>query len=427
MYLIHVGILLVYIFVVRIYDKYAMKLLYILYIGVEQNNRSKELASYLVRLLSARCQVHLVGSLFNTPSQELRKSYDLILIQNSFSLIHYKKLLKQYIKCPVLFIAATQSLDSYVAPFENLFGVLNIEDTSLSALGIPEEMQLCLYCPVEKTGNYYFYEQQPKVCRIVYCPTGNSIIENDVKLLTFLQQTNTSLTIVSDEYLCLKQALPPFVTIVSRSSWFSVYKKAHLIVASRQDVVRALALCKPCVVMGDYGLGGLVTSENYVQLQSVYFRGRKGGCFGELVPAVLLESEIRKVFAFDSQIASKAIQKHVLSTYGKKVFSEKIIDEIERITNLAVYLNKRQKRLSLKPCLSSMFELKAVEGKQYLMRGLNCFGELDQEMIELLKQCDGTVSVQDLAGQNGYDREDVEILWANLYELWKEKLILFAL
>ena len=179
--------------------------------------------------------------------------------------------------------------------------------------------------------------------------------------------------------------------------------------------------------MGDYGLGGLVTSENYVQLQSVYFRGRKGGYFGELVPVVLLESEIRKVFAFDRQVASLAIQKRVLSTYGKKIFSEKIIDEIERITNLAVHLNKRQNRLSLKPSLSSLFELKAVEDKQYLMRGLNCFGELDQEMIDLLKQCNGASSIWDLAERNGYNREDAEVLWGNLYELWKEKLILFAL
>lgn len=192
---------------------------------------------------------------------------------------------------------------------------------------------------------------------------------------------------MSDEYQCLKQAMPPFVTIVSRLSWFSAYKKAHLVVASGQDAVRALALCKPCVVMGDYGLGGLVTSENYVQLQSVYFRGRKGGYFGELVPVVLLESEIRKVFAFDRQVASLAIQKRVLSTYGKKIFSEKIIDEIERITNLAVHLNKWQNRLSLKPSLSSLFELKAVEDKQYLMLRMELFwrvGSGDDRFVETM-------------------------------------------
>ena len=90
-------------------------------------------------------------------------------------------------------------------------------------------------------------------------------------------------------------------------------------------------------------------------------------------------------------------------------------------------MNNRQKRLLLKPCLSSLFAVEELDGKSYLKRGLICFEELDQEMIDLLDQCDGTVSVQELAERNGYDHEDLEILWSNLYELWKEKLILFAL
>lgn len=406
-----------------------MNNLSILYIGKKEglDIYSIEISNNLRHLLSTCGQLHLQGDLFEEQSCQEDKFYDLIVVQNSLSFIHYKESFKRLRKFPVLFVSTTNHLGSYVAPFKNLYGVINMGDASLSAFGIPEEMQLRLCSPVEKAGNYYFYEQQPEICRIVYCPIGHSIAENDLKLLTFLQEMNASLTIVSDEYLCLKQALPPSVTIVSRSLWFSSYKNAHLVVASGQDAICAMALCKPCVVMGDYGLGGLVTSDNYAQLQSVYFRGRKGGSFGELIPAVLLESEIRKVFAFDRQDVSLAIQKQLLLTYRKKEFARKVIEEIVRITDLAVFLNNRQKRLLLKPCLSSLFVLKVVEDKQYLIRGLNCFGEFDQEMIELLKQCDGTISVRDLAERNGYDREDAEVLWVNLYELWREKLILFAL
>ena len=159
---------------------------------------------------------------------------------------------------------------------KNLYGVIHLGNASLSAWGIPDEMLLHLCYPVERSGDYYLYEQQPEVCRIVYCPTGNSVGENDLKLLTFLGQTNATLTIVSDEYACLKNAFPPFGKVVPRSSRISAYKQAHLVVASGMDAVQALALCKPCVVLGDYGLGGLVTSENYASLQSVRFKGRKG-------------------------------------------------------------------------------------------------------------------------------------------------------
>lgn len=406
-----------------------MKQADILYIGMSEglDIRSKELSGYLIRFLSSHYQVHLLGDLFHESSSELRRSYDLILVQNSFSFVYYKKLLKRYVKCPVLFIATTLDLKSYVAPFENLFGILNMSRVPLSAWGIPEEIQLHLNYPVEKVANYYFYEQQPEFCRIVYCPTENSVQESDFKLLTFLQKTNALLTIVSDGYQCLKNALPPFVTIVPRNSWFSAYKKAHLVVASGFDAMCAMALCKPCVILGDYGLGGLVQPANYNNLESISFRGRKGGYFDELVPSALFEAEVRKVFDFDREESFLKLQKRVLEDYNKKDFNKKILQEIERIISLSVSIYSRKKRLLLKPCLSSLFTLETLENKQYLMRGFNCFGEMDQEMIDLLKQCGGTVSIQVLAEENGYDQEDVEVLWLNLYELWKKKLIFFAL
>lgn len=406
-----------------------MKDMLVLYIGIKDglNVYSKETSKYLQQVLSACCSLHLLGNLFSEQSYQKGQMYDLVIVQNSICFQHYKEFLKQLRKSPVLFVSAADDLSGYIVPFKNLYSVINMGDASLSAFGIPDEMQLHLWCPAEKVGNYYFYEQQPETCRIVYCPTGQSIIENDLKLLTFLQQTNASLTIVSDEYLCLKQALPPFVRIVSRSSWFSAYKKAHLVIASGLDAVRAMALCKPCVVLGDYALGGIVTPENYNHLQSVYFRGRKGGNFGEMVPLSLLEAEIRKAFAFDLRETLLELQKQVKADFGKTDFNKKLLQEIERIISISMFINNRKQRFLLKPCLSSLVTLETLEGKQYLMHGLNSFGEMDQEMIDLLRQCDGNVSVHGLIERNGYNSGEAEILWSNLYELWKEKLILFVL
>lgn len=406
-----------------------MKRLSVLYIGVRDGLDiwSKELADYLVKLLSSCYQLHLLGDLFSKQDGEPARYYDLVIVQNSLTFIHYNKLIKRFAKCPFLFISTTNNLRSYIAPFDNLFGVINVKNPMLSAFGIPDELQVRLNYPVEKIANYYFYEREPELCRIVYCPTGNSISENDLKLLTFLHQTNTSLTILSDEYQLLKTALPPFVRVLPRSFWFSVYKQAHLVVASGWDAIRAIAFCKPCIILGDYGLGGMVTLENYNHLQSIYFQGRRGGCFGEWVPSVLLESEIQKVFAFDQEEIFLVLQKRVKADYGRKEFQEKFLQEIEKIITISVFINNRKKHLLLKPCLSSLFSLKTSGGKQYLIRGLNCFGEMDQEMIDLLKQCDGTVSIQGLIKGNGYDQEEEDILWLNIYELWKKKLILFAL
>ncbi|SEG22410.1 hypothetical protein, partial [Parabacteroides chinchillae] len=116
----------------------------ILYIGTQEglDTCSREISGYLVKLLSAHYQLHLLGDLFSEQSYEQGQSYDLIIIQNSLSLIRYKKQLKRLGKSPALFIATTNRLDSYIAPFKNLYGVLSMSDAALPAFGIPEEMML---------------------------------------------------------------------------------------------------------------------------------------------------------------------------------------------------------------------------------------------------------------------------------------------
>ena len=217
---------------------------------------------------------------------------DLLVFQDG---IGYSQSFLRFRRFPLLFVSTRREVEGYVAPVPNLFGAVNLSGVNLTLTGIPEEMQLHLQRPVEQTGDFYFYEQQPEVCRIAYCPTGNNLSENDFKLMAFVGRTNTELTIVSDRYGALQQALPPFVKVVPEKSKLPVFKKAHLVVASGLDVLRALALCKPCVVLGDYGLGGFVTPENFEQLHSVSFAGRKGAAWGEFVPGDLLETEIRKV------------------------------------------------------------------------------------------------------------------------------------
>lgn len=401
----------------------------ILYIGMseELDIWSKELANYLLKQLLSYYNVDLVGDLFDRQVATVKPFYDLVIVQNARCWVRYKMILDRLSKYPILFVSDTGNLNSYITPRRNLFGVINLGKSLLAAWGIPEELQLRLNYPVEKAKNYYIYEEQISVYRVVYCPTGRSLVENDLKLLNLLQKSNVSLTIVTDQYEQLKGAFSSFVTIVSRQAFLPVIKKAHFVVASGYDAIRALAFCKPCIVLGDYGLGGLVTLANFRHLQSVYFRGRNGGCFGEMVPTVLLEAEIRRIFDVNQKESSLEIQKRILRAYDRKDFDKNFLQYIEQTISLFKLIKSRNNRFSLRPCLSSLFVLKESEGKQYIMRGQTCFSELEAEMLDLLKLSDGTVSVQELAERYGYNKEETEILWLNFYDLWKEKLILFVL
>ncbi len=393
-----------------------MHILY-LYMGKEE--------SLILKILASHYSVYAYDVRQNGEMEE--RIWDLVILQDAVYAVWQNTSFRKLRKYPWLFISTRRDIQGYVAPCRNLFGVINLSGVDLTVLGVPEEIQLRINRPVEKVADYYFYEQQPETCRIVYCPTGNSLCENDFKLFSFLQKTNAVLTILSDDYQVLAGAFPAFVKIVPRKSWLSFFRNAHLVVASGYDAVRAMALCKPCVVLGDCGLGGLVTPANYDQLRSVFFSGRKGGCPGELVPMDLLETEIRNVFSSDCKEAMLALRKKVFALYGMDCFSAGLAGEVERITALFARLKSRKGRFELKPFRSSVFRVEELDGKMYIMRGLQCLGEIEDEMAGLLKQCDGTVTVSDLIGRNGYEPEDVVILWENLYALWKEKLILFAL
>lgn len=396
-----------------------MKRLHILYLYIGK------VESIVLQVLSTRCSVQLCRAGEENGLQ--KDGWDLVVLQDAVYCLLQTNFCHKLKKYPWLFVSTRPDIRGYMAPTADLFGVANFSGINLSLWGIPEELQLRLDYPVERAADWYFYEQQPEVCRIAYCPTGNSVQENDFKLISFIQKTNAEVTIVSDRYRGIADAFPPFVRVVPEKDRLAVFKKSHLVVASGRDTVRALAVCKPCVVLGDCGLGGWVTPANYEQLRSVSFSGRKGGCSGEFVPMDLLETEIRNVFSSDCKDAMLALRKKVLAVYGMDRFSASLTGEVERIIALSARLKSRKGRFELKPFQSSVFHVEELDGKMYIMRGMQCLGEIEEEMAGLLKQCDGTVTVSDLIVRNGYEPEDVVILWENLHALWKEKLILFAL
>ena len=352
------------------------------------------------------------------------KAWKLVVLQDASWWIPQLVRLKKY---PCLFVTTRSDIEGYIAPFHNLYGIINLGNANLNLWNIPKQMQLFLHQPVIQTGHYFFFEQNPEKVHIAYCPTGNSVYENDWKLIALLERINTELTIISNRHQGVAGAFPPSVKIVPRKHMTRIFKKDHVVVASGTDALLALALEKPCIILGDYGLGGMITTANYEQLQSIKFNGRKGGTYGEMVPSDLLEVEITKVFQFNSKANAEKLRKMVCNTYNIKKFNAKITQEADRIINLSAKIVSRIGRCELKPFLSSICQIEEIDDKYYIKFGGNYFCEIDEEFSYLLQQCDGMTTICELIIQCGYNKKDAEILWSNLYELWKVKLILFNL
>lgn len=327
---------------------------------------------------------------------------------------------------PCLFVSTNDDISGYPPLWENLFGVFAFTHADFSLCGIPKEMQVRLSCPVREFAEYYFYDPVPKICRMVYFPTGHTV-ENDRILFDFCRKSNVELTVVSDEYRFLCDALPLSIKVVSPEHARQVLQDAHVVLASGYEALCAMALCKPCIIFGDYGLGGLVTSRNYDLLENIAFRGRKGGYFREVIPAKLLEAVVQSVFMTDYAEELRVVQRIIQERHSWNRFVTTVNETVERLLVLQDALQDVNRQKELKPCLSSLVRVEVKDGKSILWRGMVCFGELDDDMAGILQQCDGTLAVDGLTALNGLTDEDAEVLWQNLLALWKEKIIFFKL
>jgi hypothetical protein len=354
-----------------------------------------------------------------------KRSYDLLLVQNSQCFIRFQSLLKTLKNIPLIFISYGNGISNYIAPLDNLYEVFNFGTVNLEAWGIPCEMQTFLKLPVSKK-NCFLEKPNDKIYRVLYYPTYHTIHNADkVVVSLFNQSKNVILTIVSDTYSIVDSSFPPGIKMVSRKASMPALKKAHVVLASGQDAIQAMAYAKPCVIVGDYGLGGKVTSQNYGVLEKYNFKGRAGASFDEMIPIELLANEIKNSFSPDNKENSQWVQKQIIENYNYSIFQRKVIERINAVALLAHKLQQKKTLISLKPLRTNILGIEKTREAIYLKRGSIYYGETDEIFLKVLEQCDGKKAIVDILSTDEYDKQDIRIICENLLELWRKKLITF--
>ena len=407
-----------------------MQILY-LHVSDEQNPYSDIVKDVLIEYLSANHDIECYDN--NPENQEAstllqikQECYDLVFVQNSQSLLRYKSLSQIWKNTPLIFVSYSNDIHGYIAPIDNLAGVFKFGNADLISWGIPDEIQTCLKIPTQKISKNSHKKKGAKIPHIVYYPTKNSIATADGVLVSILKRLNkTKLTIVSDTHSVLTSSFPTDVRVISRKNSLSILQKADVVIASCFDAIQAVVDAKPCVILGDYGLGGLVQPDNYDILQKWDFQGRAGASFQEYIPNELLIYEINKALYLDRGEYLQYLQKRITEDYNELLFQEKISERLKHILSVSGKLKNRKTLLQLKPALTSVFSLEEIEDIAYVKRGNNYFSSIDGELQMILKQCNGENTIQDIVDANELEKEDISVLCANLRELEKKKLIVF--
>jgi hypothetical protein len=220
-------------------------------------------------------------------------------------------------------------------------------------------------------------------------------------------------------------ALPSYVRIVLRKNASTVLLKADVVIASCLDAVQAMVDAKPCIILGNYGLGGMVCQNNYDILQKYNFQGRAGASFQEYIPIELLSYEINKSLHFDNKKEIRWLEKRVTEDYNETLFQEKINERVISILSVSRKLRNKKTRLQLKPICTSIISKDNLNNTTYLTMGYNYYRSTDKELCRVLEQCNGQNTIQDIGLAIGYSEEEISILSANLQVLEKKKLLIF--
>ena len=412
----------------------------ILYMGIAlpHNHVVEVFSRSLLRSLQlTRYQAYVYGDIlfcgyFKNPkiasSEQIAEvKWDVVIVQNSRCFSVYAGIIRSLRKIPIIFVSNADDITGYVAPFDNLYAVLTTSETNLTHWNIPSELCKSLRIPVIASGNHYRYDEQPERYELVYCPVQNGNSLTDSKILSLANHLNCRITIIGEEYRTLLPAMSNLVRIVSRKRYPAIFKKAHLIIASGYQTLQALALCKPCVVAGSHGLGGKVTAENYAFFKKYGFKGRPGAAANEHIPLNLLQAEVQQALFTPCDYDMTVLHNSVLADgYSFKSFQRAVTQTVEQVLMLHGRLKNRRLHNTLKPRLSNTFHVNHENDKNIISCGQVLFNEVDDDLLALLRQCDGTQTIEEIVMRNGYDREDVRIFADNIMELWKKKLIVFS-
>lgn len=362
-----------------------------------------------------------------SPDNIATREWDIVIIQNSLCLSLYSRIMRSLRKTPVIFVSCTDDITGYIAPFDNLYAVLSVAGADLVHWNIPAELCQSLKIPVNVSGNYYRYDERPECYELVYFPVQNISSRIDTKILSLTNYFDCRLTIIGEKYRILKPAMNSRVRIISEKQSVAAFKKAHLVMASGYQAVQAVALCKPCVVVGDHGLGGKITTGNYELFKKYGFRGRAGAACDEYIPLDLLQAEIQWALVTPCENEMKNLHDLVLADgYSYNYFHRIITQTIDQVVKLHMHLHDKNLHKTLKPCLSGTFNIRKINNKNIITCGQITFNEVDDDILALLRQCDGAQTIEEIVIKNGYDRNNIHTFAGSIVELWKKKLVVFS-
>lgn len=169
-----------------------------------------------------------------------------------------------------------------------------------------------------------------------------------------------------------------------------------LIISHKNTAIIATLSQIPCIVVGEYGYGGLINSINIKNLFSISFNGRVGGYFNEQIPIKLFRTDIHTIL-FDNNYQSSAndthnILKDLLNTTSKDFLND--INVFLKHNRISIY-----KLSNTKFKKNSHFEMLRISDEKWVIvdKCNKVFFEIENNEKAIIDNFNEAISLKNLS------------------------------
>ena len=210
----------------------------------------------------------------------------------------------------------------------------------------------------------------------------------------------------------------------SKADVEKVFEESDIVIGSGNNARLAVSKCKPCIIAGEQGYGGIIDPESF-ELQHVNdFRGRLGGHLNEHLPEKLILEDILDLLEWDQEKVNEIVQANrQLLKKGNGRVQKQFSGLIEKVVKGHQLLNGQIACACLK--LSGAFSIAPFSEGKYVLANAQTrqvHSHIEKEEAGIIRLFEAGSTVKEAMLKSGYE-EEPGLFNRFVHELVNEKIL----
>ena len=353
--------------------------------------------------------------------------YDIILAYNKAGLNKAKKYAEKNQLPLIYLIGGNEITKEYPNDFRLISRILLLNDYDNSSKNIlPNELTeiLCLSINLKRKRNYKIQNRKKPVI-FIDIESGKDISPLYQIVPTINALINCEVNILLSSKIFPK-IFNPNIKVMHRDDAVAqeLTTKTDIIIGSGKTIENGIGSCKPCIIIGSRGYGGIVAETNFTIQYKTNFQGRIGGELGEYIPEKLLMDDVLNILERGDEKVNMDVQENC------DLLKQEYANTIKQLDNLLKKEIKQYKILSsnlhaVKLKLSGGFRFVPFSKTHSMLTNVltrQNHSTIEKEEYEIINLFRNGKKVEDAIKESGYE-EQPELFTEFVEELIKEKIL----